>query len=129
MKDWIDDADLQCIPIIQADFYNTITPGTDIVPTATWADYGTKIDTTVRNSLIPQAWWDNGSSGRFEELMRALGPGLADVILLHICHERGIEDIEKLMGWSARSGKVVLAIAVQHAARFYAGDESADYIG
>ncbi|QDY68939.1 DUF6456 domain-containing protein [Qingshengfaniella alkalisoli] len=51
--------------------------------------------------------------------LRELGPGLEDVALRCCCFLEGIETIEKRMGWSARSGKVVLRIALQRLALHY----------
>lgn len=41
-----------------------------------------------------------------------LGPGLADVVLRCCCFLEGLEDVEKHLGWSARSGKIVLRIGL-----------------
>jgi len=51
-----------------------------------------------------------------ERLARALsdlGQGLSDVALRCCCYLEGLEVAEKRMGWSARSGKIVLRIALQ----------------
>jgi hypothetical protein len=48
-----------------------------------------------------------------------LGPGLADVALRTCCFLEGLETTERRMGWSARSGKVVLKIALQRLAAHY----------
>jgi len=48
-----------------------------------------------------------------------LGPGLGDVALRCCCYLEGLEVTEKRMGWSARSGKIVLRIALQRLRRFY----------
>jgi len=48
-----------------------------------------------------------------------LGPGLGDVVLRCCCYLEGMETAEKRMGWSARSGKVVLRIALQRLRRHY----------
>lgn len=48
-----------------------------------------------------------------------LGPGLADVALRACCFLEGLEATERRMGWSARSGKVVLKIALQRLALHY----------
>ena len=45
--------------------------------------------------------------------------GLGDVVLRCCCHLEGLESAEKHMGWSARSGKVVLRIALQRLRRHY----------
>ena len=41
-----------------------------------------------------------------------LGPGLGDIVLRCCCFLEGLEAVEKRMGWSARSGKIVLRIAL-----------------
>lgn len=48
-----------------------------------------------------------------------LGPGLADVALRCCCLLDGLEEAERALGWSARSGKIVLRIALQRLARHY----------
>lgn len=68
---------------------------------------------------------------RVAEAMQDLGPGLADVALRCCCYLEGLEVTEKRMGWSARSGKIVLRIALQRLCRHY-GDQArsgADMIG
>lgn len=56
---------------------------------------------------------------RTASALRDLGPGLGDVALRCCCHLEGLEQAEKRMGWSARSGKVVLRIALQRLHRHY----------
>ncbi len=51
--------------------------------------------------------------------LQDLGPGLGDVVLRCCCYLEGMESCEKRMGWSARSGKVVLRIALQRLKRHY----------
>ena len=51
--------------------------------------------------------------------LRDLGPGLGDVVLRCCCFLEGLETAEKKMGWSARSGKIVLRIALQRLKRHY----------
>lgn len=53
-----------------------------------------------------------------------LGPGLSEVVLRCCCLREGLEATEKRLGWSARSGKVVLRIALQRLTLFYAGTRS-----
>lgn len=48
-----------------------------------------------------------------------LGPGLADVVLRCCCYLEGLENAEKKLGWSARSGKIVLRIALMQLKRHY----------
>ncbi|WP_411222947.1 DUF6456 domain-containing protein [Marivita sp. S2033] len=54
------------------------------------------------------------------DAVRDLGPGLSDVVLRCCCLRQGLETAEKHLGWSARSGKVVLRIALQRLSYFYA---------
>ncbi|MEQ6247949.1 DUF6456 domain-containing protein [Sulfitobacter sp. HNIBRBA3233] len=48
-----------------------------------------------------------------------LGPGLSDVTLRCCCYLEGLETAEKRLGWSARSGKIVLRIALMRLQRHY----------
>lgn len=48
-----------------------------------------------------------------------LGPGLSDVALHCCCYLEGLETTEKRLGWSARSGKIVLRIALMRLQRHY----------
>lgn len=57
--------------------------------------------------------------GRVRDALRDLGPGLGDVVLRCCCYLEGLEQTEKKMGWSARSGKIVLRIALQRLKRHY----------
>ncbi|NOX73086.1 MAG: helix-turn-helix domain-containing protein [Alphaproteobacteria bacterium] len=51
--------------------------------------------------------------------LKALGPGLGDIALRCCCFLEGMEAAEKRMGWSARSGKIVLRIALQRLQQHY----------
>lgn len=54
------------------------------------------------------------------DAIRDLGPGLSEVALRCCCLREGLEATEKSLGWSARSGKVVLRIALHRLNLFYA---------
>ncbi|WP_314733109.1 DUF6456 domain-containing protein [Pseudoruegeria sp. SHC-113] len=56
---------------------------------------------------------------RVTSALRDLGPGLGDVVLRCCCYLEGMERAERRMGWSARSGKIVLRIALQRLRRHY----------
>ena len=56
---------------------------------------------------------------RVAAALRDLGPGLGDVALRVCCHLEGLEVAEKRMGWAARSGKIVLRIALMRLKRHY----------
>jgi hypothetical protein len=78
---------------------------------------------TDRNGASPPP--DPGAAGvaaardRLKGALRDLGPGLADVALRCCCLLEGLESLEKRMGWSARSGKIVLRIALQRLQHHY----------
>ena len=56
---------------------------------------------------------------RVAEALGDLGPGLGDVVLRVCCFLEGIETTERHLGWAARSGKIVLRIALQRLMRHY----------
>jgi transposase-like protein len=56
---------------------------------------------------------------RLQAALRDLGPGLGDVALRCCCYLEGLETTEQRLGWSARSGKIVLRIALQRLRRHY----------
>lgn len=56
---------------------------------------------------------------RLAAVMADLGPGLGDVALRCCCYLEGLETAEKKLGWSSRSGKIVLRIALQRLRRHY----------
>ncbi|CUJ93504.1 hypothetical protein RUE5091_01358 [Ruegeria denitrificans] len=77
-----------------------------------------------RGSFKSETYAGQGSSDarvRVEDALSDLGPGLSDVALRCCCYLEGLELAEKRMGWSARSGKIVLRIALQRLKRHYDG--------
>ncbi len=56
---------------------------------------------------------------RVASALADLGPGLSDVVLRCCCYLEGLETTEKRLGWSARSGKIVLRIALMRLKRHY----------
>ncbi|WP_179379643.1 DUF6456 domain-containing protein [Jannaschia marina] len=62
----------------------------------------------------------DAARARVSRALRELGPGLADVVLRVCCFLEGLEAAEKRLGWAARSGKIVLRIALQRLAAHYA---------
>ena len=60
-----------------------------------------------------------GARARVAAALADLGPGLGDVALRTCCYLEGLEAAERRMGWSARSGKIVLRIALQRLCLHY----------
>ena len=56
---------------------------------------------------------------RVAAALTELGPGLSDVVLRCCCYIEGLETAERKLGWSARSGKIVLRIALIRLKRHY----------
>ncbi|MCT8328796.1 DUF6456 domain-containing protein [Albidovulum sediminis] len=56
---------------------------------------------------------------RVAAALRELGPGLGDMVLRVCCFLEGLEAAERRLGWSARSGKIVLRIALMRLKRHY----------
>lgn len=56
---------------------------------------------------------------RVSDALDTLGPGLGDVVMRVCCFLEGLESAEKRLGWSARSGKVVLKIGLQRLLQHY----------
>lgn len=64
---------------------------------------------------------------RVGRALAAVGPELAGVLIDVCCHLKGLESAEWAAGWSQRSGKVVLQLALTRLARHYGFGESASY--
>ncbi|WP_420607937.1 DUF6456 domain-containing protein [Novosphingopyxis sp.] len=56
---------------------------------------------------------------RFDGALEALGGGLADIAWRVICDGQSVPGAERGLGWPARSGKLVLRIALDRLAEFY----------
>lgn len=60
-----------------------------------------------------------GARNRVGAALRELGPGMGDMCLRVCCFLEGIEMTERRLGWSARSGKIVLRLALMRLERHY----------
>lgn len=59
------------------------------------------------------------AKARFDGAIAAAGPGLSDVLWRVVCAGEGLPDAERALAWPARSGKLVLGIALDRVAGFY----------
>lgn len=56
---------------------------------------------------------------RFDGAVQAAGKGLDDILWRVVCAGEGLPEAEKILGWPARSGKLVLKIALERVADYY----------
>jgi hypothetical protein len=59
------------------------------------------------------------AKARFDGAVAEAGPGLADVLWRVVCAGEALADAERALAWPARSGKLVLRLALDRVARFY----------
>ena len=85
--------------------------------TQDWRSFLTPLD-GAKGPAAP-AEGPRAARDRLAGALADLGPGLADAALRACCFLEGLEATERRMGWSARSGKVVLKIALQRLALHY----------
>jgi len=83
-----------------------------------WDRLMTGADASVASGPGP-ASGPAAARARVADALRELGPGLGDVALRCCCFLEGLEAAERRMGWSSRSGKIVLRIALQRLRRHY----------
>ena len=87
--------------------------------TQNWERFMTSGDRGAFGSDAGVAEGPRAARDRITDALDDLGPGLGDIIMRCCCFLEGLEAAEKRMGWSARSGKVVLRIALQRLRRHY----------
>lgn len=56
---------------------------------------------------------------RFDAAVAEAGPGLSDILWRVVCAGDTLPDAEKQLSWPARSGKLVLKLALDRVADFY----------
>jgi hypothetical protein len=56
---------------------------------------------------------------RFDGAIEAAGPGLSDILWRVVCAGESLPSAEKALAWPARSGKLVLELALDRVAGFY----------
>lgn len=85
--------------------------------TMRWDASGVK---AARGALAPErSATQAGAKVRFDGAMAAAGPGLADILWRTVCAGEGLPDAERALAWPARSGRLVLTLALDRIASFY----------
>ncbi len=59
------------------------------------------------------------AKARFDAAIAEAGSGLSDILWRVVCAGDGLPDAEKALTWPARSGKLVLKLALDRVAQFY----------
>lgn len=59
------------------------------------------------------------AKARFDGALREAGSGLQDVLWRVVCAGEALPEAERALGWPARSGKLVLKLALDRVANFY----------
>lgn len=88
--------------------------------TQNWEKFLTGTDRQAAAGAVSDTGGSEAAKRRVMDALEHLGPGLSDVALRVCCFLEGLESAEKRLGWSARSGKVVLRIALQRLNEYYA---------
>lgn len=77
-----------------------------------------RVRTTGEQGLTPTER-QIAAKQRFDGAMAAAGKGLEDILWRVVCAGEGLPQSEKELGWPARSGKLVLKLALDRVADFY----------
>lgn len=97
---------------------------------ADWERAGLAPGVTMRWDPLPRAGRGGGSAAapplapvearrRFDAAIAHAGAGLADILWRVVCAGEGLAEAERGLGWPARAGKLVLALALDRVAEFY----------
>ncbi len=71
------------------------------------------------NPLPDLAGSQMDARARFDAAVAHAGAGLADILWRVVCAGEGMREAESALGWPARSGKLVLTLALDRVADYY----------
>ncbi|MBI1404335.1 MAG: hypothetical protein GC147_14145 [Porphyrobacter sp.] len=77
-----------------------------------------RVKTTGERGLSPSER-QIAARRRFDGAISAAGKGLEDILWRVVCAGEALPEAERTLGWPARSGKLVLRIALERVAEFY----------
>ncbi len=89
-----------------------------LAPSVTMRWDPVRVKTTGDHGLAPSER-QIAARQRFDGAIRAAGRGLEDILWRVVCAGEALPEAEKGLGWPARSGKLVLRIALERVAEFY----------
>lgn len=87
--------------------------------TQNWDHFLTPGASSGRQGSGPMGHGPAAARARVGAAFSDLGPGLSDIVLRCCCYLEGLETAEKRLGWSARSAKIVLRIALIRLQKHY----------
>lgn len=73
----------------------------------------------ARANTLERTEQQTSAKVRFDEALQAAGSGMADILWRVVCAGEGMRDAETALGWPARSGKLVLGMALDRVATYY----------
>lgn len=73
----------------------------------------------ARSKTLERTELQASAKARFDDALKAAGPGMADILWRVVCAGEGMRDAETALGWPARAGKLVLKMALDRVAGFY----------
>ena len=89
-----------------------------LAPSVTMHWNPVRVDGGGGDGLTPSAR-QLAAKARFDGAMAEAGKGLNDILWRVVCACEALPDAEKGLGWPARSGKLVLKLALDRVADFY----------
>jgi hypothetical protein len=60
-----------------------------------------------------------GAKARFDAALASAGPSLSDVLWRTVCAGESLPHAERTLGWPARSGRLILTLALDRVADYY----------
>ncbi len=85
-------------------------------------DWGAAMGLRARSRVpddAPQPVAAIDAARRFDEAIRAAGPGLADILWRVVCAGEAVPAAERALGWPLRAGRLVLTLALDRVADYY----------
>ena len=113
---YIEPHQLQAGERVRADFtYANLMPRT----TSNWADPMASVRDSSGRGVAHATDMMIAARQRVHQALDAVGPEFSGLLIDVCCFLKGLEDVERERRWPARSGKVVLQLALERLARHY----------
>ncbi len=90
-----------------------------LAPSITMSWNPVRVDGGKRDAELTPSERQLAAKRRFDEATAQAGPGLSDILWRVACAGESLPDAEKALSWPARSGKLVLGLALDRVADYY----------